>query len=164
MLYPDLKLLDTLASYSDDPMGFCRTMNAGYVRLAMLLFTLKDRIRKKAQYLTTSGSDRGMIGWRLNRAEITLTAALLDRNVHFQRETATKAGPVDFCFPDRRLIVEVDGSVHSKPKTKKKDKKKDRILTLLGWIVIRFTAKAVVKHTQQVINIITRYPSRPSNQ
>jgi very-short-patch-repair endonuclease len=44
---------------------------------------------------------------------------------------------VDFCCPQRRLIVELDGSVHAQPCQTRRDASRDRKLRSLGYTVMR---------------------------
>ena len=47
---------------------------------------------------------------------------------------------VDFVWPDRRLVVEVDGyRYHRAPSRFESDRERDVVLALAGWQVMRFT-------------------------
>ena len=45
---------------------------------------------------------------------------------------------VDFCCPQRPLIVELDGSVHAQPSQTKRDTNRDAELKRRGYVVTRF--------------------------
>jgi very-short-patch-repair endonuclease len=45
---------------------------------------------------------------------------------------------VDFCCPQRRLIVELDGSVHAQPGQTQRDASRDAELRRMGYTVTRF--------------------------
>ena len=45
---------------------------------------------------------------------------------------------VDFRWPDQRLVVEVDGN-HTRPRDKRNDAARDRVLRDAGYTVVRFT-------------------------
>jgi very-short-patch-repair endonuclease len=50
----------------------------------------------------------------------------------------------DFTWPDQRLVVETDGyRYHSSPAAKRRDNRRDRELTALGWRPVRFTYEEV---------------------
>jgi len=53
-------------------------------------------------------------------------------NMHVEGEE------VDFHWPDRRLIIEIDGHGHNRPRTRRDDERRDRVLGLRGWVVLRF--------------------------
>jgi very-short-patch-repair endonuclease len=44
---------------------------------------------------------------------------------------------VDFCCPQRRLVVELDGSVHAQPSQTRRDATRDAQLEHMGYTVIR---------------------------
>ena len=49
---------------------------------------------------------------------------------------------VDFHWPDRRLVVEVDGN-HSRPTDARGDGARDRVLAAAGYSIVRLTGKEV---------------------
>jgi very-short-patch-repair endonuclease len=50
----------------------------------------------------------------------------------------------DFAWPDQRLVVETDGyRYHSSRAAKRRDNRRDRQLTALGWRTVRFTYEEV---------------------
>jgi very-short-patch-repair endonuclease len=50
----------------------------------------------------------------------------------------------DFAWPDHHLVVETDGyRYHSSPAAKRRDNRRDRELTALGWRPVRFTYEEV---------------------
>jgi predicted transcriptional regulator of viral defense system len=58
---------------------------------------------------------------------------------------------VDFHWPDRRLIVEVDGSGHTRPRSRRDDARRDRMLSEAGWKVLRFSGDDIAQRPQEVI-------------
>lgn len=66
---------------------------------------------------------------------------------------------VDFAWPDRRLIVEVEGGVytggrHTRPSGFVKDIEKYNALTEAGWKVLRFSRREV--KSGEALNVIER--------
>jgi Protein of unknown function (DUF559) len=47
---------------------------------------------------------------------------------------------VDFRWPDRNLIVEVDGPAHTRPRTRQEDEERDATLRTAGYTVLRVAA------------------------
>jgi very-short-patch-repair endonuclease len=46
---------------------------------------------------------------------------------------------VDFHWPERKLVIEIDGGLgHNRPRTRRDDEHRDRVLGLRGWVVLRF--------------------------
>jgi very-short-patch-repair endonuclease len=57
----------------------------------------------------------------------------------------------DFAWPDRRLVVEVDGyRYHSSRQARLRDNRRDRELTALGWRPVRFTYEEVAFEPTEV--------------
>jgi hypothetical protein len=58
---------------------------------------------------------------------------------------------VDFCWPERRLIVETDSRVfHETDRAFQNDPRRDRLLMLAGWRVIRFTYRDLNERPREV--------------
>jgi very-short-patch-repair endonuclease len=51
---------------------------------------------------------------------------------------------VDFCWPERRLIVETDSQWHDDTLARKRDARRDELLAAAGWLVIRLRWHDVV--------------------
>ena len=83
------------------------------------------------------------------------------RNVKFRRQFAIDRFIVDFCSPEVRLIVEVDGPVHEY--SVDEDSIRQEYLESLGFAVLRFTNLQVLNHTQTVIDVIDRKISEHGN-
>jgi very-short-patch-repair endonuclease len=63
---------------------------------------------------------------------------------------------VDFVAPSARLVVEVDGAYH--PRRATADARRDRVLTRLGYRMLRLDAELVLKHPDVAV-ARTRAPS-----
>ena len=58
---------------------------------------------------------------------------------------------VDFCWPEQRLIVEVDSPLfHDTERGFENDRRRDRRLTLAGWRVVRFTERDLAQRPGEV--------------
>jgi very-short-patch-repair endonuclease len=63
----------------------------------------------------------------------------------------------DFAWPDRRLVVEVDGhAYHSSRAAKRRDHRRDRALTTLGWRPIRFSYEDIALEPSEVTDELRR--------
>lgn len=73
---------------------------------------------------------------------------------------------VDFHWPDRKLVVEVDGN-HTRPKDARNDAARDRTLRAAGYTVVRFTGAQVEQRPGEVLSRLapllpaTRAPGAP---
>lgn len=64
---------------------------------------------------------------------------------------------VDFAWPARRLVVEVDGyAFHRSPAAFAADRERDVILALAGWRVLRFTYEQVTRRAGWVASVLQR--------
>jgi very-short-patch-repair endonuclease len=57
---------------------------------------------------------------------------------------------VDFRWPEQRLVVEVDGPGHQRPRAKRDDAARVRILRAAGYRVLRFTDEDVYERPDAV--------------
>lgn len=64
---------------------------------------------------------------------------------------------VDLARKRFKLAVEVDGAGHRTYKVKLRDRKKDALLSKLGWTVLRFTNEQIDKTPNKVMRIIRSY-------
>jgi very-short-patch-repair endonuclease len=65
----------------------------------------------------------------------------------------------DFAWPDRRLVVEVDGHAFHAPRgAREADHERDAELVLAGWRVLRFTDAQVFGHEAGVVALLARAP------
>lgn len=69
----------------------------------------------------------------------------------------------DFYFPQARLVVEVDGSVHDRPDVKENDKMKDVVFGKNGFIVRRYTNKKITSDIYSVIGEIRQILGNKAN-
>jgi very-short-patch-repair endonuclease len=59
---------------------------------------------------------------------------------------------IDVAIPGIKLAVEADGSSHFGEKRRKSDLRKDAFLTGLGWKVLRFSNRMILKRPHQVLS------------
>jgi very-short-patch-repair endonuclease len=83
-----------------------------------------------ARELRRNQTESEEIAWRLLRT-------LRFKGFKFRRQYAVGRYIVDFCCPQRRLIVELDGSVHAQPSQAKRDARRDTELKRMGYTVTR---------------------------
>ena len=65
--------------------------------------------------------------------------------------TACEGEEVDFLWPDRRLVVEVDGPGHLRPAARRNDARRDHKLRAAGYTVLRFTETDIDERPSEVI-------------
>jgi very-short-patch-repair endonuclease len=64
---------------------------------------------------------------------------------------------VDFYCPAGKLIIEIDGGQHYSDEGKKKDEIRDRYLKHLGFVVLRFSDREVLKNIEGVLEKIYEF-------
>jgi hypothetical protein len=63
---------------------------------------------------------------------------------------------VDCYWPDRKLIVEVDGPGHERPSQKREDARRDKVLRAAGYTVLRFTDVEIEQRPADVLARLLR--------
>ena len=74
----------------------------------------------------------------------------------FRRRVHVGPYEVDFLFPSRRLVVELDGFVHLAADVQARDRRKEGYLTALGYRVLHVANSEVVAAPDQVLQRIRR--------
>ncbi len=100
-------------------------------------------------------------------AEDALWARLRDRQVlgfKFRRQVAIQGYIADFCCPELKLIIELDGAVHLEEAQVAHDQNRDAYLKTLGYTILRFPNEMALLSGRTLVEDITRtlYHLRPS--
>jgi very-short-patch-repair endonuclease len=75
----------------------------------------------------------------------------------FRRQYGIGIYSVDFCCPDQRLVVEIDGDSHYlDANVIAKDKERQNYIEELNFKVLRFTNKEIMENIEGVLLTITR--------
>ncbi len=106
-----------------------------------------ERLRKNAKSMRKAMTDAELKLWSTVRAH-----RLMD--LGFRRQFPVGNYIVDFACPEKRLIVEVDGSQHYEPAAQAYDAKRASFIERSGWSVLRFTNVDVLKDIEGVCNHI----------
>ncbi|MCU1377781.1 MAG: hypothetical protein JWN29_764 [Acidimicrobiales bacterium] len=80
------------------------------------------------------------------------------------QHSVTKDIRVDFAYPARMIAIEVDGhEAHGTPEAMARDLERQNRLVLLGWTILRFTWRQVVKQPDLVARtvLVTLSPALP---
>src|SRR5262245_18189029 len=75
-------------------------------------------------------------------------------NTGFRRQLPIAGHIVDFACPEKKLVVEIDGSQHGEHHQAQADAVRDQNLQKLGWTVIRFWNDDVLRDIEGVCNHI----------
>jgi len=93
----------------------------------------------------------------LTPAEAALWSLIKNRQIDgrkFRKQFSIENYIVDFCCPEEKLVIELDGSVHSHPAVAENDKHRDQRLSDLGYTVMRFENKDVFELEEWVLDEI----------
>ena len=81
-------------------------------------------------------------------------ARLPEPLVNVRVDTATRRLEVDFHWPEHRLVVEVDGDGHDRPRTQLDDEQRDELLREAGYLVLRITADAITTNPTEALRTV----------
>jgi very-short-patch-repair endonuclease len=96
----------------------------------------------------------------MTRAEIILWSRLREKKINgykFRRQQPIFDYIVDFYCPELKLIIEVDGEIHSLPEKTIYDSKRDNILNINGFHIIRLSNLEIETELDSTINKIISY-------
>ena len=96
----------------------------------------------------------------MTRAEIIFWSRLREKKINgykFRRQQPIFNFIVDFYCPELKLIIEVDGEIHSLNEKSKYDQKRDNILKINGYHIIRLTNLEIETELDSTINKIILY-------
>ena len=110
----------------------------------------------KSRELRRHETESDEAAWRLLRT-------LRFNGFKFRRQYAVGRYIVDFCCPQRRLVVELDGSVHAQPSQTRRDTSRDTELKRMGYYVTRFPNGIVLEAPElflkKVLDVAWSLPS-----
>jgi very-short-patch-repair endonuclease len=75
----------------------------------------------------------------------------------FRRQSSIKNFIVDFCCPEEKLVVELDGDFHFDENATKDDERRSKILEKKGLKVIRFENQEVLLNLDKVLKEIKNH-------
>ena len=110
----------------------------------------------RARELRKSGTDHEDLIWKKLRNRSFL-------GLKFKRQQPIDGYIVDFCCFEKRLVIEVDGSIHEEPNQRAYDEERDSHLRYQGFRVIRFTNDEIERDMQQVLKEIETFIHGPSH-
>jgi len=90
----------------------------------------------------------------MTNAEALLWEALRNRRfegLKFRRQHPVSRFIVDFYCHEKRLVVEVDGSIHDEPEVKERDANREVELQNLGLTIARFTNEEIENDINKVL-------------
>jgi len=93
----------------------------------------------------------------ITKIEKHIKDELVKRKLAFEFQFKLLSYWIDFAFPESKLAIEVDGKRwHSTDKQIQKDQIRDKRITDLGWIVMRFGEKEIMDNPSLVVDKIEK--------
>ena len=99
----------------------------------------------------------------MTTAEIFLWSRLRSKQIEgykFRRQEPIYDYVVDFYCNKLRLIIEVDGEIHSLPEKRDSDKKRDKVFNMNGYHILHLTNSEILDEIEQTINKIKSFISQ----
>jgi very-short-patch-repair endonuclease len=96
----------------------------------------------------------------MTRAEIILWSRLRSKNIDgykFRRQQPILNYVVDFYCHELKLIIEVDGEIHSLSDKSESDMKRDKLLSINGYNIFRLTNSEIETNINTSINKIKSF-------
>src|SRR5215510_2302769 len=90
-------------------------------------------------------------------AERTMWKILRDRRldgIKFRRQKPIRIYVADFYCPELKLVVELDGEVHTDPRQAVHDENRDSYLRSIGCTILRFPNREIFEDREAVLNKI----------
>ena len=119
----------------------------------------RDRSRARTartRVLRQTATAAERIAWDLLRK-------LRPKGYKFRRQHPIGSSVVDFCCTERRLIIELEGSVHSQPSQASRDRTRDQDLKRRGYTVARFPNGMVLQTSETFVKKVLELVSSQSN-
>ena len=83
-------------------------------------------------------------------------------SLKFRRQYEIGSYIVDFCCPEKHIIIELDGGGHDEKLQKEKDEIRDEYLKMNGWVVIRIWNNELDKNLDGILEYIQQILVSPS--
>ncbi len=81
--------------------------------------------------------------------------------IKFRRQVPIHGFVVDFACLENRLVIEIDGGIHSLETVQTRDRDRDAKLTSIGFQVMRFSDRAIFEELETVVSLIKDYLRNP---
>ena len=114
------------------------------------MFPFNKKLKPLARSLRKNMTDAERNLWTKIRGK-----QLKDKQFYRQKNIGNYI--VDFYCPAAKLIIELDGDQHYTEEGHKKDEARDRYLKHLGFTVLRFSSREVLKNLDGVLETIYDY-------
>jgi very-short-patch-repair endonuclease len=144
-------ITEAFLSSAKEPLEFANMLYVAHLRMSELQFLMrsaKRALKRRSPH----------ISFCPNTAENLLALQLLAHGIGHYRQHIITLGDlrrtVDFYFPEQRLVVEVDGSVHAIQRNADADATMTQALKQHGYKVLRIDAKLVERSASTALDLV----------
>jgi len=146
LLSPGLRA--SLEHYYAKPAAYFHHLYRAFVTLQQCLWAVQKQAKAHSYFVAKKRVPKDHVAWNCNRAEMLLSEALLSLKISHQRLVPLLGVNVDFLLPKKRVVVEVNGSIHNAPVVKRRDKRKERAIRAAGYrLLVLDSAEVIAKPT-----------------
>jgi len=122
---------------------------------------IREKVTAKLRRLKRKPSVRGGNGTGLTAAEKVLSIATGLQPYTINTQGGRSKGypthyKLDLADPVRKLAIEVDGRSHNALSRQEQDRKKERFLNGIGWVILRFTNRQALEETKMCVERIEK--------
>ncbi len=118
-------------------------------------FNSNEESFRRAKALRKDSTSAEKLFWRLVKNRQF-------ENLKFRRQHPIGSFIVDFYCHEKRLVIELDGSVHEDEFIKQYDKRREQVLKSFGLIIVRFENGDIIRNLDLVIGELREVISIPS--
>jgi very-short-patch-repair endonuclease len=151
-------LMSLAESYYNNPKEYYEALYLTHLELQDLVNFIKDQAHGYDYWRNKNNYPESYICWNTQRYEVVFARALLECKIeHIRQHFFYKMYTADFYFPQKKLLVEIDGEFHRvDKKTQERDKNKELHAKRLGYIVMRFSTKDVENNLPTIIDTVIK--------
>lgn len=141
--------------YYKEPQKYFEALYGAYLKVFQLVWFIQDQGSLYNRQRDGKVLAKSHICWNTNKGEMILALGLIYEKVPHVRCFVLEGNKtVDFAFPGTNLLVEVDGSAHTKAGMDKKDKEKDEVAKKKGYRMLRIPRQTVEQDLPKAISNI----------
>ena len=115
-------------------------------------------MNKRIRNLSQQKQIRKYFRNNMTPAEVILWSKLNRKQLGYKFRRQYSVGPyiLDFCSPELKFAIEVDGDVHAEADVEKKDQKRTEYLQVMGILIKRYTNNEVKESLAGVVEDIMK--------
>jgi very-short-patch-repair endonuclease len=144
---------ESISTYYKNPHKYFLKLYEVFAQVNELLWFIQDMKGAHAYWREVGKIPKDHICWSMNKSELMLSQALISEKIlHIRQFRFYGKYMADFYFPERKLLVEIDGNQHTMFESiKRRDVIRDQKAKESGYIMVHYTEKKVRKELRNVV-------------